>query len=111
MPRLHSFFKPGPHAADMEPKPERVREQPTPDPQKTALFAGMISFLFPGLGHLLIGARLRGAIWLFGWVLLSARGGGLVVLLLMVIAGIDGFAYAGEMTRETKETNDEHDNG
>ena len=86
----------------MQPKPEPVHDRPTPDPHKTAIVAGFVSFLFPGLGHLLIGARLRGAIWLLGWLIVSAAGGGVAVLALMMISGLDGYAYASMATPTSK---------
>jgi len=76
---------------------------PAPDRQSTsprntpAIVAG-ISFLFPGLGHLLIGAWTRGAIWVIGLIVISAAGGGIFVLALMVIAAADAYVFARQMT-------------
>jgi hypothetical protein len=58
--------------------------------------AAIFSFLIPGLGHLLIGAWLRGTVWLAGWSVVSAAGGGgvhAVVMALMLIAGLDALLY------------------
>lgn len=74
----------------------------TPDSQarpraQTPLLAALLSFLAPGLGHFLIGARLRGAIFLAGWILLAAVSGALhspVALVWMIVAGIDAYLFA-----------------
>jgi hypothetical protein len=58
--------------------------------------AAILSFLIPGLGHLFIGAWLRGAFWLAGWLVVPAAGGGgvhAVVVALMFIAGLDALLY------------------
>jgi hypothetical protein len=58
--------------------------------------AAVLSFLVPGLGHILIAAWLRGAVWLAGWLVVSAAGGGGVhpaTVALMFIAGIDALLY------------------
>jgi hypothetical protein len=58
--------------------------------------AAILSFLIPGLGHLFIGAWLRGAVWLAGWLVVPAAGGGgvhRVVVALMFIAGLDALLY------------------
>jgi hypothetical protein len=58
--------------------------------------AGIFSFLVPGLGHLLMGAWLRGTIWMAGWIVVSQAGGGGVhpiVVALMFISGLDALLY------------------
>jgi hypothetical protein len=58
--------------------------------------AAMLSFVIPGLGHLVIAAWLRGSIWWVGWLVVSAAGGGGVnpiVVALMFIAGLDALLY------------------
>jgi hypothetical protein len=58
--------------------------------------AAIFSFLVPGLGHLLIGAWLRAAVWWAGWIVVPAAGGGGVhpaVVALMLIAGLDALLY------------------
>jgi hypothetical protein len=58
--------------------------------------AAIFSFVIPGLGHLMIGAWLRGTIWWVGWLVVSAAGGGRVnaiVVALMFIAGLDALLY------------------
>ena len=56
----------------------------------------IFSFLMPGLGHVLIGAWQRGALWWAGWLVVPAAGGGGVhplVVVLMFIAGLDVLFY------------------
>jgi hypothetical protein len=76
----------------------RPRDQREPDSAQQELvgLAAIFSFLVPGLGHLLIGAWLRGAVWLAGWLVVSAAGGGgvhLAVVALMFVAGLDALLY------------------
>ncbi|MBS1895378.1 MAG: hypothetical protein JST59_29110 [Actinobacteria bacterium] len=64
---------------------------------QSALLAALLSFLAPGLGHFLIGAKLRGAIFLAGWVVLAIVSGALhgpVALVWMFVAGIDAYLFA-----------------
>ena len=73
--------------------------QPAPDrrsswPRNAPAFVAGVSFLFPGLGHFLIGAWARGVIWTIGVIVISASGGGIFVLILMVVAAIDGYVFA-----------------
>ena len=65
--------------------------------QELVGLAAIFSFLMPGLGHVLIGAWLRGAIWWAGWLVVPPAGGGGVhplVVVLMFIAGLDVLLYA-----------------
>jgi hypothetical protein len=69
---------------------------PNSSRQEIAGLAAIFSFLVPGLGHLLMGAWLRGAVWLAGWLVVSAAGGGGVhpgVMALMLVAGLDALVY------------------
>ena len=54
-----------------------MHTSPTPDvpPHELVGLAAIFSFLVPGLGHLLIGAWPRGAIWLAGWLVVPSAGG------------------------------------
>jgi hypothetical protein len=64
--------------------------------QELVGLAAIFSFLMPGLGHLLIGAWLRGAVWWAGWLVVPPAGGGGVhplVVALMFIAGLDALLY------------------
>lgn len=71
--------------------------KPAPSPARLALPAALLSFMAPGVGHLLIRAWSRGALWLAGWLVLGAVSGvahSPVVLLLMAIAAVDAFVFA-----------------
>jgi hypothetical protein len=62
--------------------------------QRQRLLATAMSLFIPGSGHLLVlGKRLRGAVWLAGWVALVLVGAGHLIpgLVLMVLAGIDAW--------------------
>lgn len=56
----------------------------------------LLSFVLPGLGHMMVRAWTRGLIWLAGWILLTATSGGAahpLVLVLMVATAIDAVVY------------------
>ena len=64
---------------------------------RMAFPAALLSFVVPGFGQFLIRAWGRGAIWLGGWLLVSASAGAPhspVVLALMVIAAVDAYVIA-----------------
>ena len=68
-----------------------------PSPAWLAPLAAGISFLAPGLGQFLIGARLRGLIWFVGWIgiaELSRAQHTPIVLVLMVVAAVDAYLIA-----------------
>jgi hypothetical protein len=72
------------HAAGAIPRPpEPILPMSESGRQQLAGLAAILSFLVPGLGHLLIGAWLRGAIWLAGWL-----------VALTFIASLDALLYA-----------------
>ncbi len=71
-----------------------VPERPPADPRQVAMLAAGISFLFPGLGHFLVRAWARGAIWALGWLVVTIAGGGVAVLLLMAISAVDAYVFA-----------------
>jgi hypothetical protein len=65
--------------------------------QELVGLAAIFSFLVPGLGHVMIGAWLRGAVWWAGWLVVPPAGGGgvhLLVVALMFIGGLDVLLYA-----------------
>jgi hypothetical protein len=71
------------------------------DPRRVALTAGILSFLVAELGHFLIAQKLRGAIWLGVWLLVTAMNAALgetavvlVAWLLGVLAGTDAYLLA-----------------
>ena len=82
---------------------EPVPRPPTADPRQIALTAAAISFLFPGLGHLLVRARSRGLLWAVGWLVVAVAGGGVALLLLMVISAIDAYVFARVATQRPEE--------
>jgi hypothetical protein len=60
------------------------------------LIAAMLSFVVPGLGHLIMRVWLRGAIWMMGWIVVSGAGGWRLhplVVALLVISGLDALLY------------------
>ena len=64
--------------------------------QELVGLGAIFSFLMPGLGHVLIGAWQRGALWWAGWLVVPPAGGGGVhplVVVLMFIAGLDVLLY------------------
>lgn len=64
---------------------------------RMAFPAALLSFVVPGFGQFLIRAWGRGAIWLVGWLLVSASAGAPqspVVVVLMLIAAIDAYVLA-----------------
>jgi hypothetical protein len=66
------------------------------DEDPVVLIAAMLSFVVPGLGHLIMRVWLRGAIWMAGWVVVSAAGGWNLhpfVVALLVISGLDALLY------------------
>ena len=66
-------------------------------PARIAFPAALLSFVVPGFGQFLIRAWGRGAIWLAGWLLVSASAGAPhspVVLVLMVVAAVDAYLMA-----------------
>ncbi len=85
-----------PDRGPVEDRVEAPASRPRPLAQQ-ALLAALVSFLAPGLGHFLIGARLRGALFLAGWVVLAVASGALhspVALVWMIVAGIDAYWFA-----------------
>ena len=72
-------------------------KSPSVAPARLALPAALLSFVVPGVGQFLIRAWGRGAIWLGGWLLVSASAGAPhspVVLALMLIAAVDAYLLA-----------------
>lgn len=66
-------------------------------PARMAFPAALLSFVVPGFGQFLIRAWGRGAIWLAGWLLVSASAGAPhspVVLALMLVAAVDAYLMA-----------------
>jgi len=53
--------------------------------------AALASLFVPGVGHFMLGRRLRGAIWLAGFLALALTGAAHLLpgLLLMVLAALD----------------------
>jgi hypothetical protein len=81
------------HRDAMDGREDDARES---DRHELVGLAAILSFLIPGLGHLFIGAWLRGAVWFAGWLVVPAAGGGGVhpgVMALMFIAGLDALLY------------------
>lgn len=77
------------------------RNAPSPAPSPRPGLAAALSLLVPGLGHLLIGERGRGAIWLAGWLVLALLSGAAhspAVVILMVVAAVDAYALARRPT-------------
>ena len=83
---------------------EPVPRRPSPVPREIALFAAAISFLLPGVGHLLVRAWARGLLWSLGSLVVALAGGGVALLLLMAIAAIDAYVFARDATQRPKET-------
>ena len=78
---------------------ERHSEPQGTWPQIPPGLAGILSFVAPGVGHLLLRMWSRAAIWLAGWVLVGAAAQAshsLPMLLLMLIAGLDAYFRARE---------------
>ena len=73
---------------------QRAPDERSSGPRHAPAIAAGVSFLFPGLGHFLIGAWMRGAIWALGLFVVSASGGGIFVLVLMAIAAVDAYVLA-----------------
>lgn len=66
-------------------------------PARRAFPAALLSVMAPGFGHFLIRAWGRGALWLAGWLVLSATSGAAhspVVLVLMAVAAVDVYVMA-----------------
>lgn len=81
-------------------RPLSETPQTRPD-QRQRLFAAAMSLVIPGSGHLLVlGKRLRGMVWLAGWVALVLVGAGHLLpgLVLMVVAGLDAWWISGSGT-------------
>lgn len=67
---------------------------------RVAFPAALLSFVVPGLGHFLIRAWGRGAIWFAGWLLVSALAGAPhspVVIALTLIVAVDAYLLASSM--------------
>ena len=72
---------------------------------RLAFPAALSSFIIPGFGQFLIRAWARGAIWLVGWLLVSASAGGghsPVVLVLMAVAAVDAYILARSQPEPAK---------
>lgn len=76
---------------------DRPSEPQAAWPQIPPGLAGILSFVVPGLGHLLLRMWSRAAIWLAGWILVGAASQAshsVPMLLLMFIAGLDAYFCA-----------------
>ncbi len=75
------------------------------DPRRLALPAATLSLLVPGVGHFLLGLRLRGAIWLGGFFLLvstASAAGAHYTLLLGLIVAADAYLMARTLDSQTE---------
>ena len=85
-----------------EPPPAKSRPHPKrATPAQMAPLAALISLFIPGLGHLFIGAWIRGLIWVGGYILIAELTVGTrtpILFILMVIAAVDAFLTARWMT-------------
>jgi hypothetical protein len=73
--------------------------------QRQRLLAAAMSLLVPGSGHLLVlDKRLRGLVWLAGWVALVLVGAGHLIpgLVLMVVAGLDAWWISSAIDTPTR---------
>ena len=67
--------------------------------------AGIVSFVAPGLGHLLLRLWSRAAIWLVGWLVVGAASQAshsAPMLALMLIAGLDAY-FCGRAAEHEQE--------
>lgn len=90
-------------AADSE------QQEPQVTPQQLALPAALISLLAPGVGHLLIGLRMRALTWFAGFVALTLAVGltrpGVTFVLSLIIA-VDAYILARTAPRAESQRDD-----
>lgn len=75
-------------------------------PGQMAFAAAALSAIVPGFGHFLIRAWARGAIWLGGWLVLSAitgGGHGPALVVLMAVAAVDAYVMAPKAPKSAPE--------
>jgi hypothetical protein len=92
------------HADRPDPATAKSRPRKRATPAQMAPLAALISFFIPGLGHLFIGAWIRGLIWVGGYILIGELSRGShtpIIFILGVAAAADAFFTARWMTPAT----------
>lgn len=85
---------------------ERADGTPGPSANSRRYMATLASLFVPGVGQLMLGRRLRGAIWLAGFLALALTGTVHLLpgLLLMVMAAADTWWISGFERTDTEPT-------